>query len=192
MCQNKNHEFDQYTKGGHFCAAHMALTDKERLISELTRSDSFYAFLHGAIGTHRVFLLLADMKGVPIALTRLQNHNAYRLSIKRKNSNIDLKFLDRAVVRAPASKIRGRELESRIERFPSNHIIYFFLDFLSFIFSQFRSKTMCEYILKVRKYRICNGKETNIFYFSILLIRHIAWLHVSSFLSIQDKMLLSI
>ena len=26
LCQNKNHEFDQYTKGGHFCAAHMALT----------------------------------------------------------------------------------------------------------------------------------------------------------------------
>ena len=24
-CQNKKHEFDQYTKGGHFCAAHMAL-----------------------------------------------------------------------------------------------------------------------------------------------------------------------
>ena len=26
LCQNKKHEFDQYTKGGHFCAAHMALT----------------------------------------------------------------------------------------------------------------------------------------------------------------------
>ena len=26
LCQNKMHEFDQYTKGGHFCAAHMALT----------------------------------------------------------------------------------------------------------------------------------------------------------------------
>ena len=25
LCQNKKHEFDQYTKGGHFCAAHMAL-----------------------------------------------------------------------------------------------------------------------------------------------------------------------
>ena len=26
LCQNKKHEFDQYTKGGHFCAAHMALS----------------------------------------------------------------------------------------------------------------------------------------------------------------------
>ena len=25
LCQNKKHEFDQYTKGGHFCAEHMAL-----------------------------------------------------------------------------------------------------------------------------------------------------------------------
>ena len=25
LCQNKKHEFYQYTKGGHFCAAHMAL-----------------------------------------------------------------------------------------------------------------------------------------------------------------------
>ena len=25
LCQNKKHEFDQHTKGGHFCAAHMAL-----------------------------------------------------------------------------------------------------------------------------------------------------------------------
>ena len=28
LCQNKKHEFDQYTKGGHFCAAHMALKCK--------------------------------------------------------------------------------------------------------------------------------------------------------------------
>ena len=26
LCQNKKHEFDQYTKGGHFCAAHIALS----------------------------------------------------------------------------------------------------------------------------------------------------------------------
>ena len=28
LCQNKKHAFDQYTKGGHFCAAHIALTRK--------------------------------------------------------------------------------------------------------------------------------------------------------------------
>ena len=26
LCQNKKHGFDQYTKGGHFCAAHITLT----------------------------------------------------------------------------------------------------------------------------------------------------------------------
>ena len=52
LCQNKKHKFDQYIKGGHFCAAHMALTDTAMLISELTRSDSFYIFFHG---TPRVF-----------------------------------------------------------------------------------------------------------------------------------------
>ena len=28
LCQNKKHAFDQYTKGGHFCAAHMALNSR--------------------------------------------------------------------------------------------------------------------------------------------------------------------
>ena len=38
LCQNKKHEFDQFTKGGHFCAAHMAL-----IIFELYKiSRSFY------------------------------------------------------------------------------------------------------------------------------------------------------
>ena len=48
---------------------------------------------------------------------------------------------------------------------------------------------MCEFILKVRQYRICNGKEAKIFHiFKIAntphkcTIRHIAWLHLSSFL----------
>ena len=41
------------------------LTGKERLVSEITRSDS-YALT--PIETPRVFTLLADMKGVPIAL----------------------------------------------------------------------------------------------------------------------------
>ena len=32
---------------------------------------------------------------------------------------------------------------------------------------------MCDYILKVRQYWICNGKETKLFYFSKWLIPHI-------------------
>ena len=32
LCQKKKHEFDQYTKGGHFCAAHMALITNSALV----------------------------------------------------------------------------------------------------------------------------------------------------------------
>ena len=42
MCQNKKHEFDQYTKGGHFCAAHMALKglNVKSLVSELVKREN--------------------------------------------------------------------------------------------------------------------------------------------------------
>ena len=33
LCQNKKHGFDQYTKGGHFCAAHMALMYSRQCLS---------------------------------------------------------------------------------------------------------------------------------------------------------------
>ena len=33
LCQNKKHEFDQYAKGGHFCAAHMALIIKISMLN---------------------------------------------------------------------------------------------------------------------------------------------------------------
>ena len=42
---------------------------------------------------------------------------------------------------------------------------FFLFPCLSFFFSQFRSKTLWEFILKVRQYRICNGKEAKLFYF---------------------------
>ena len=71
------------------------------------------------------------------------------------------------MVSALASRIRDREFESRDQHFPQNQIIiiFYFLVF-PFNFSPFLSKTMCEYILKVRQHQ---GKT-----------RHIAWL--SSFL----------
>ena len=86
---------------------------------------------------------------------------------------------------------QDREFESLNVHFPSIQIIYFFLVF-PFYFSQFRSKTMCEYILKGRQYRITNGKEVKPFLFFSKIanvntphkgtIRNIAWLHVSRFL----------
>ena len=36
LCQDKKHEFDQYTKGGHFCAAHIALMYKRSSSSVIT------------------------------------------------------------------------------------------------------------------------------------------------------------
>ena len=96
------------------------------------------------------------------------------------------------MVSALASRIRDREFESRHEHFPQNQIIiiiifYFFV--LPFYFSQFWSKTICEYLLKVRQYWICNGKQAKLFLFLFFKMantqhkgktRHIAWL--SSFL----------
>ena len=91
------------------------------------------------------------------------------------------------MVSALASRIRGREFESHVNHFPQNQIIIFFYFLVfPFYFSQFWSKTMCKYILKVWQYWICNGKEA-IFLFIKMAntphkgkTRHIAWL--SSFL----------
>ena len=52
-----------YTSDFDICA----LMDKERLLSELTRSDSLALT---PIGTPCVFTMLADRQGVPIALTQ--------------------------------------------------------------------------------------------------------------------------
>ena len=42
LCQNKKHEFDQYTKGGHFCAAHMALNVIVLLLWLTVAVDALY------------------------------------------------------------------------------------------------------------------------------------------------------
>ena len=83
---------------------------------------------------------------------------------------------------------------------------YFFISLSFFFFSQFRSKTLWEFILKVRIYiesttiPDLQWKRSQAFFFSKLLIphmhkgtiKHIAWLHLSNCkLSIQDTMLLS-
>ena len=70
------------------------------------------------------------------------------------------------MVRALAWRIRGREFESRLNHFPQNQIIIFFYFLVfPFYFSQFWSKTMCKYVLKVWQYWICNGKEAKLFIF---------------------------
>ena len=91
------------------------------------------------------------------------------------------------MVSALACRIRGREFESPVKHFPQNQIIFFYYLVFPFYFSQFWSKTMCKYILKVWQYWICNGKEAKLFIFFKMTntphkgkTRHIAWL--SSFL----------
>ena len=72
-----------------------------------------------------------------------------------------------------ASRIRDRGFESRDNNFPQNQIIIFYFLVFPFYFSQFWSKTMWEYILKVWQYWICNGKGAKHFYFAKWLIPHI-------------------
>ena len=65
-------------------------------------------------------------------------------------------------------------------------LFFFYFLVFPFYFSQFWSKTMCKYILKVWQYWICNGKEAKLLFFKMTntphkgKTRHIAWL--SSFL----------
>ena len=121
------------------------------------------------------------------SFVRVEIYYKYRLSINRKYKLPEWWISHSEVVRALASKPRGHEFESRT--IPFFLIKDFFLFPCFSFFSQFRSKTMWEFILKVRQYRICNGKEAKLFYFFKVAntprngtIRHIAWLHLSSFL----------
>ena len=45
LCQNKKHGFDQYTKGGHFCAAHLALRRLPRFPQYCLTKRVFFTFL---------------------------------------------------------------------------------------------------------------------------------------------------
>ena len=42
LCQNKKHEFDQYTKRGHFCAAHIALNSHRSYICIIIRQNIYF------------------------------------------------------------------------------------------------------------------------------------------------------
>ena len=88
------------------------------------------------------------------------------------------------MVSALAYRIRDREFESHDNHFLQNQIIilFYFIVF-PFHFSQFWSKIMCDYILKIRQYWICNGKKPNFFLFFKMTNTphngktiHIAWL----------------
>ena len=76
------------------------------------------------------------------------------------------------MVRAPASGVVSSNLALYIFHRIKLFIFFYFLVFPDY-FSQFWSKTICEDILKVRQYHICNGKEAKVFYFSKWQIPHI-------------------
>ena len=77
------------------------------------------------------------------------------------------------MVSALASRIRWVRVSPWTFSSESNYYFFFHFFVFPFYFSQFRSKTMCEYILKVRQYWICNGKEAKLVYFSKWLIADI-------------------
>ena len=87
------------------------------------------------------------------------------------------------MVSALACRIRGREFVSHVNHYPQNQIVIFYFLVFPFYFSQFWSKAMCKYILKIWQYWICNRKEAKLFLFFKMAntphkgkTRHIAWL----------------
>ena len=168
------------------------------LISGLTRFDSFYIFFSTEF---LVFLLCRqtdkEFRLPWLSFVRVEIYYRYRLSINRKYILPESWIFHSEVVRASASRLKGHEFESRTIHFPYQGFFFISLSFF-FFSSQFRSKTLWEFILKLRQYRICNGKESKLFYFFKIAntphkgtIRHIAWLYLSICkLSIQDTMLL--
>ena len=124
------------------------LTDTAMLISELTRFDSFYIF-----STELLVFLLCRQTDKEFRLpwpsfVRVEIYYRYRLSINRKYILYDSWISHSEVVRASASQLRGHEFESQTIHFPYQG--FFLFPCLSF-FSQFRSKTLWEFILKVRQ-----------------------------------------
>ena len=164
------------------------LTDTAMLISEVTRFDSFYIFSTELLvfivcrQTDKVFRLLWP------SFVRVKIYYKYQLSINRKYRLLKSWIFHSEVVRALASRPGVMSSSPGLYLFSLSRI-FFFISLFFFFFSQFRSKTLWEFILKVRQYRICNGKEAKLFYFFKVAntprngtIRHIAWLHLSSFL----------
>ena len=153
-------------------------TSKERLVSELTRSDSFYVYFAlndrdsscvYIVGRHErssdcLDTVLSVLKFIIIK---------YRLFMNRKNCLIKLKSFNGAVVRAPASGIRGREFETRTIHFPSNQIIFFSLSFLLF-FSISKENNVRIYIESMTiKNLQCERSQAFYQFFSKLQISHI-------------------
>ena len=88
----------------------------------------------------------------------------YRLSINRKYILPESWIFHSEVVRASGLYTQGSWVRVPDYTFSLSKIIFFLFPCLSF-FSQFRSKTLWEFILKLRQYRICNGKESKRFIF---------------------------
>ena len=138
------------------------------------RDNSFWQFLH-FFSTELLVFLLCRQTGKEFRLpwpsfVRVEIYYKYRLPNRKYRLPASWIFHSE-VVRAMTSGLRGHEFESRTIPFFFLIKIFFFIS-LFFLFSQFRSKTMWEFILKVRQYRICNGKAS-FFIFSKLLIPHV-------------------
>ena len=161
------------------------------LISELTRFDSFYIFSTELL----VFILCRQTDKVcrlpwP-SFVRVEIYYKYRLSINRKYRLPQSWIFHSEVVRALASKPRGHEFESRtIPFFSLSRIIFlFFISLFFLFFLNFEVKQCGNLYCKYDNTGFAMEKKPSFFIFFKVAntprngtIRHIAWLHLSSFL----------
>ena len=155
------------------------------LISELTRFDSFYLF-----STELLVFLLCRQTDKEFRLpwpsfVRVEIYYKYRLSVNRKYRLSESWIFHSEVVRASASRPRGHEFEFRILPFSLPRIFFYFSVFPFFL--NFEVKQWGNLYWKYDNIG-SQWKRSQAFFifFSKLLIphaiRHIAWLHLSSFL----------
>ena len=123
------------------------------------------------------------------SFVRVEIYYKYRLSINRKYRRPELWIFHSEVVRALASKPSGHEFESRTISFFFPHQGFFLFPCFSF-FLNFEVKQCGNLYWKYDNTGFAMEKKPSFFYFFKVAntqrngstIRHIAWLHLSSFL----------
>ena len=165
------------------------LTDTAMLISELTRFDSFYIFFSTELlvfmlcrQTYKVFQLPWP------SFVRVEIYYKYRLSINRKYRLPESWNFHSEVVRALASRPRDHEFESRTIPFffPYQGLFFLFPCFTFFL--NFEVKQGGIYIVSMTIPDLQWKRSQAFLFFKVAntphngTIRHIAWLHLSSFL----------
>ena len=163
------------------------LTDTAMLISELTRFDSFYIFSTELL----VFLLCRqtdkEFRLIWPSFVRVEIYHKYQLSINRKYRLPESWIFHSEVVRALALD------PGVMSSSPGLYLFFLINDCFYFpvfpFFSQFRSKTVGIYIASTTIPDLQWKRSQVFFYFFKVAntprngtIRHIAWLHLSSFL----------